>query len=127
MNILMSGASGGIGSAIRKTLEFEGFKVANIGRNGAEISCDLAHSTKLASELERWLGQNRVDALINCAGLGMFGPHEAIKPARFAELVAVYLTAPMMLANGCLKHFKRQGNGHITFNPKVPSTTKGKP
>jgi short-subunit dehydrogenase len=126
MNILMSGASGGIGSAIRKTLEFEGFSVANIGRNGAEISCDLVDSVKLANELERWLGQNRVDALVNCAGFGIFEPHEAIKPARLAQLVAVNLTAPMILANGCLKHFKRQGSGHIINIASIEATRHAK-
>jgi short-subunit dehydrogenase len=122
----MTGASGGIGSAIRKRLEDEGFVVTNIGRNSAELECDLADSAKLARKVSLWLEKNSVDGLINCAGFGIFDPHETIKPERLARLVAVNLTAPMILTRECLKKFKNQGSGHIINIASIEATRHAK-
>jgi short-subunit dehydrogenase len=78
----MTGASGGIGSAIKKLLLENGYKVSTIGRGDAQIVCDLKDSKLLAKEVEKWLKTNAVDILINAAGFGLFDPLESTKPEK---------------------------------------------
>lgn len=121
-HVLMTGGSGGIGEAIRIALEEESFLVSNIGRQKADIRCDLADTKTLTKRVSAWLKTNKIDVLINCAGFGIFDPHETIRPEYLEELIAVNLTAPLVLSHLCLKEFKRQGKGHIINMASIEAT-----
>jgi short-subunit dehydrogenase len=120
-HVLMTGGNGGIGREIRALLEAEGYKVANIGRHNAEILCDLADAQGLEEKVRQWLQENTLDVLINCAGFGVFDPHESVKTQTIGQLVAVNLTAPMILSNLCLRAL-RASQGHIINISSIEAT-----
>jgi len=52
-----------------------------------------------------------ISLLVNCAGVGIFQPHEEIGLSKIKELIDVNLTAPIVLSNLCLRSLKKtQGN-----------------
>lgn len=123
--VLMSGATSGIGKAIKELLEKSDYKVSNIGREKSEILCDLQDTTMLESKVKEWLKTNEVSVLINCAGIGVFEPHEEISIAKIKELIDVNLTAPITLANLCLRSLKKQ-QGHIFNITSIEATRHAK-
>ena len=123
--VLMSGGSGGIGSAIRATLEACGYRVVNIGRTQAEIVCDLQDAVGLEKALKTWLKTNTVDVLIHCAGVGVFEPHETLSAAKIKTLVDTNLTAPLVITSVCLRALC-QTKGHVISIASVEATRHAK-
>ena len=124
--VLMSGGSSGIGKAIKERLELEGYVVTNIGRNdNAQICCDLTKSDLLEKLVKSWLKSNHVDVLINCAGIGLFEPHETISPTKIKNLIELNLTAPIILSSLCLRSLVAQ-KGHIINITSIEATRHAK-
>ena len=123
--VLMSGGSSGIGKAIKEKLLQEGYHVSNIGRKDAEIVCDLTHTDMLEKKIKEWLKTHEVDVLINCAGVGLFDPHETISAAKIKYLIDVNLTAPIVLSSLCLRSLA-QSKGHIINITSIEATRHAK-
>ncbi|MDR0467804.1 MAG: SDR family oxidoreductase [Campylobacteraceae bacterium] len=124
-NVLMSGASSGIGKAIKTVLEDEGYRVFNIGRKEADIVCDLSEFKILESEVKKFLKQNNIDVLINCAGIGVFEPHECLNLEQIQKLININLTAPILLTNLCLRSLQKT-KGHIINITSIEATKHSK-
>ncbi len=58
------------------------------------------------------LKKHDINLLVNCAGVGVFKPHEEISILKIKELIDVNLTAPIILSNLCLRSLKKT-KGHI--------------
>jgi 3alpha-hydroxysteroid 3-dehydrogenase len=70
--VALTGVQGGIGSAVRRSLEAAGARVIGIDLAGAEVTADLetaAGRQSAAAEVLR-LCDGRLDGLVCCAGLG---------------------------------------------------------
>ena len=104
---LMTGANSGIGKAIREELIKDDYKVFNIGRDGADITCDLQNSRLLEKRVKEFLKTTDVNLLVNCAGVGIFQPHEELSLKKIDELIDVNLKAPVLLCNLCLRSLKK--------------------
>jgi len=123
--VLMTGGSSGIGKAIKEKLHEDGYTVFNIGRREADIVCDLRDSDALESAVKAWLKEHDVHVLINCAGVGLFDPHETISPAKIKNLIDVNLTAPIILSGLCLRSLQKT-NGHIINITSIEATRHAK-
>lgn len=123
--VLMSGGSSGIGKAIRNILTCKEYEVFNIGRNDAEIVCDLRDEQTLERDVKAWLKTHEVDVLINCAGVGLFDPHESISPSKIKNLIDINLTAPIILSSLCLRSLQKQ-SGHIINITSIEATRHAK-
>jgi len=123
--VLMSGGSGGIGKAISEELEKEGYRVFNLGRTHAELLCDVCDTAELERTVKAWLREHEVDVLINCAGLGIFEPHETLSCQTIERLIATNLTAPLLLVNLCLRSLQKT-QGHIINIASVEATRHSK-
>ncbi len=123
--VLMSGGSSGIGKAIRNILTCNEYEVFNIGRNDAEIVCDLRDTEALEKKVKAWLKTHEVDVLINCAGVGLFDPHESISPSKIKNLIDINLTAPIILSSLCLRSLQKQ-SGHIINITSIEATRHAK-
>ncbi len=123
--VLMSGGSSGIGKAIKEKLHENGYTVFNIGRREADIICDLREAEKLEQSVKAWLKTHEVDVLINCAGIGLFDPHETLSIAKIKNLIDINLTAPIILSNLCLRSLQKQA-GHIINITSIEATRHAK-
>jgi 3-oxoacyl-[acyl-carrier protein] reductase len=119
MNILLTGASRGIGAATFETLRSAGHDVAGHSTRGGNglIAGDLAEPEsprKIWEEAIARLG--RIDALVNNAGI-----YEAIDPessdadwqAAWSRTLTVNLTAAADLCRLAVQHFQANGGGRI--------------
>lgn len=114
---LVSGASSGIGlSVVRKLVDLE-YTVYGLARDFTKtqydherfipVVCDLTDRAGLESEVKALLKrEKRLSVLVNNAGVGFFGPHETISPAKIEQMVQTNLLAPLTLTQMTLRHLK---------------------
>lgn len=105
MQAIVTGYSSGIGKAISEILEENSYKVIR-------LKSRLDDTKALEKEVREVLKKDDLNVLINCAGLGVFKPHEEISIDKIQELIGVNLTAPIILSNLCLRSLKKT-KGHI--------------
>lgn len=122
---LVTGSSSGIGRAICDELKDNNYKVYGISRKNAEIVCDLQDTKALHVKIKKLLKDTDIDLLVNCAGLGVFAPHEEISLDKIEELIDVNLKAPIVLTNLCLRSLKKT-KGHIVNISSVEATKHSK-
>jgi 3-oxoacyl-[acyl-carrier protein] reductase len=125
---LVTGATGGIGGAIAKTLHAAGATVAISGRQvdklealKAELKdrcvvvpCDLASKeqvAKLIDEAVKALG-GRLDILVNNAGLTKDNLFMVMKDEQWDDVIAVNLTSTFMLMRAGARHMMRSKTGY---------------
>lgn len=117
---IVTGASRGIGLEICKRLLGLGWFVygigrkfedtANLGENFSPLIIDLKDVKRLSEEIKKIKGASLV---VNCAGVGYFGPHEDISPEKINEILTVNVEAPMIICGIMLREMKRNGGGRI--------------
>lgn len=117
MCALVTGASSGIGEAIAQKLLDEGYIVYGMARDFSKSSlsepgfhplpCDLTH-TKTYPQIPD------LKLLVHAAGIGHFGPHESLSSAEIEEMIALNLTAPLLLTRHYLKALK-ESSGTLVF------------
>jgi len=122
---LVTGSSSGIGKAICESLKENGFKVYGLSRKNGEIICDLQDSITLEKKVKELLKKTDIDLLINCAGIGVFKPHEELSIKKIEELMSVNLKAPILLCNLCLRSLKKR-KGHIINISSIEATKHSK-
>ncbi len=122
---LVTGSSSGIGKAICESLRENGFKVYGISRKEGEVICDLQDSVVLEKKVKELLKKIDIDLLINCAGVGVFKPHEELSVKKVQELIDVNLKAPILLCNLCLRSLKKT-KGHIINISSIEATKHSK-
>lgn len=138
---LVTGASSGIGKAISDMLLGQGYTVYGIGRNfEAEgererfhpIVFDLLKQNELPKlikdikkELRRKAGEEEVkfSLLVNCAGVGYYGPHEQLSVSNIAEMTAVNLSVPMILTRLLLRDLKENQGTIVNISSVTANQT----
>jgi short-subunit dehydrogenase len=122
---LITGSSSGIGRAIANELIKHEYKVFGISRTDGEIICDLKDTKTLQSKVKELLKTTDIDLLVNCAGLGVFTPHEELNLEQIETLMDVNLKAPILLTNLCLRSLKKT-KGHIINISSIEATRHSK-
>jgi len=130
-NILLTGATGGIGRHVALQLAAKGAVLALVGSNADSLhnlSCEIAQaggkSVQIVANLEHahaaqgivdgaveHLGS--IDILINNAGVMDFILFEEQSPERIAQMVQINVTAPIQLTRAVLPGFIARNSGHI--------------
>lgn len=108
MRAIVTGYSSGIGQAIAKLLEENSYEVIR-------LSSRLNDKKALEEEIKQELKKADIDLLINCAGIGVFKPHEEISLDKIQELIDVNLTAPIVLTNLCLRSLKKNKRAYYKY------------
>ena len=124
--VLLTGASGGIGQAIATELDRAGARLTLVGRSAAKLEA-LQHRLggvhhALAADLDLPEQRDRVvdhcqrhglDAFINTAGVMDFRLYEAQDPAVVERMVTTNLLAPMLLCQRLLPLLRRREEAAI--------------
>ena len=138
---LITGASGGIGSAIARRFAAEGFRLALCGRNTEKLEsvrASLPQGTEalllpgdvndagyqdacLAAVQARFGG---LDVLVNCAGMAQSDAFEDITPARFDEIMTLNCRTPFFLCQKALP-LLRQSQAASILNIASVTAHKG--
>ena len=118
MNILVTGASKGIGRAIAEELLQQG-NIFVTGRNedalktiGAQGYC-LCDLSKDLSPLLNFIKENKIDVLINNAGEYIYGSIDSAKSDEIDRIFATNLLAPAKLISAAVPYMKTQKWGRI--------------
>ena len=126
--VLVTGATGGIGEAIARTLHKAGATVAlsgrkadklealktELGERAVVVPCDLADRAavgKLIDEAVKALG-GRLDILVNNAGLTKDNLFMVMKDEQWDDVIAVNLTSTFMLCRAGARHMMRSKTGY---------------
>ncbi len=138
--VLLTGAAGGIGTAITAALVAAGHKVATADRDGAALDrlvaahpgvhplvADLAREADCARMVEDTVRQfGGIDAVINNAGIGMSSirPDAEVRHPGIAELgaeiwdrfYAINVRGHILVTRAALPHLQARGWGRIVNN-----------
>ena len=125
---VVTGGGGGIGAATVRALRHAGATVvavdtdepalADLAREtGAEPYVadvrDPAHADRLVRHVLETRG--RLDIVVANAGIGHAGDFADMTPQRVSDLVAINVSAPMLLALAAVPAMRNQGRGAIVF------------
>jgi len=99
MKIILTGASGGIGSALEKILS--GYEIITVCRN-CKIKLDFNDLNSVKN-----LKIKDVKGIIHNSGIGYFGQFEDISAKKIEEMTKVNFLAPMIITKNHLKEIKK--------------------
>ena len=133
---IVTGASSGIGAAIAGRLCGLGYEVFGFGRDFEKegsvdterfhpVVCDLLDTDRLCRSVKEIASQHQVRILVNNAGVGYYGLHEELSPAKIKELVRTNLEVPMILSQQLLRNFKKHAG--IIINISSVTATGSNP
>jgi len=134
---LVTGASGGIGSAIAKSLHAQGATVAlsgtrvealeavaaELGERTHILPCNLSDSAAvdaLPKQAEEAMGQ--LDILVNNAGVTKDNIFMRMKDEEWDDVIAINLTASFRLARACMRGMMKRRWGRIISITSVVGT-----
>jgi short-subunit dehydrogenase len=130
---LVTGASGGIGAYIARGLAREGMTVAVSGRRedalasvvaelraiggrAESVPSDLGDVDQVASLIDRVeAAVGPLDLVVNNAGLEYTAAFTNYTPEELISMVAVNLTAPLLLTHRVVPGMLARGRGHVVF------------
>lgn len=128
-NVVVTGATGGIGRAIVTAFLAEGARVLGFGSRDESVAAlreELDHERLAVAALdlrdrdaivaaarEAVTAMGRVHVLVNCAGVAFEVPVLDIGDAQWDEVIAVNLTAPFVLSRELARHMAASGGGCI--------------
>ncbi len=120
--ILLTGANGGIGSAIARRLAAAGAQLLLVGRSEirldvliASLPCHGKPHVAVHADITTAMGRAAIeralegvkqplDVLINCAGISQFGLLADARPEAIERLLVTNITAPILLTQIGLRH-----------------------
>ncbi len=122
--VLLTGATGGLGQAIARTLSAKGARLILTGRRvdvleplAKELDArSLAVDLERREEVERLIHDvGEVDILLANAGLSAAGQILDFSTEEVDRILEVNLRAPVVLAHGLLPQMLERDRGHILF------------
>src|SRR5512139_1304671 len=137
MTALVTGASGGLGSSIAKSLAAQGARLALSGSNAAKLEafakelggdhvtlvCNLSNSEEvdqLVPKAVETLG--KLDILVNNAGVTRDNLAMRMKDEEWSDVIRINLEAGFRLSRAALKPMMRARNGRIISITSVVGT-----
>ncbi len=112
--VLITGGSMGIGRCLAEAFAQEGAEVFSCSRHASQ-PVDVAKANQVNGWIEGiFQKENRIDVLINCAGIyGPIGPIETLNPAAWEETVVINLLGTANCIRAVIPIMKRQRYGKI--------------
>jgi NADP-dependent 3-hydroxy acid dehydrogenase YdfG len=117
---LVTGASGGIGAAVARTLHEAGASVGLLSRRGDDLGleralglgCDVRDRAEVANAADAVVERfGRLDIAVANAGVGAYGPFLELDPERLEAMIDVNLKGTLYTAAATLPHLIAAGQG----------------
>ena len=70
--------------------------------------CDLTRVFDIEKTVKEIKKEGEIELLINCAGVGYFGPHEEINVNKIHNMITLNLEAPLVLTQLFLRELKKK-------------------
>lgn len=134
-NVLLTGATGGIGSKTAKLLLSSGANVFITGRNAEKLetigkelninadkrfAADISNADEVALLKDRFFTVfETIDVLVNAAGIGIIKPMDTLTEEEFMQTIHFNLYAPFLLLKQFLPAMKIAKKGLIVNIPGV--------
>ena len=119
---LVTGASSGIGQATATVLLAQGWQVYGLSRSGSvpvgvkSLLADISVPAEvIAATADLWQECQRLDLVINAAGIGGTGPLEHFPPLEARKIMDTNFMGAFYLAQAVLPYFRQQGSGKLVF------------
>jgi short-subunit dehydrogenase len=110
MVAIVTGASSGLGAAIGQLLRSRGAQVIGVSRREtADISGDASKRETALRAIEAAERIGAIDVLINCAGIGIFGPAGSYDDDAIAAIINSNLIATINFCELLFPRFKEHG------------------
>jgi 3-oxoacyl-[acyl-carrier protein] reductase len=119
----VTGASGGIGAAVSRSLVAAGVKVGMASRRGDDLglgeaalglACDVSDAggvdAAVSATVERF---GRLDIAVPNAGVGAYGPFLELRPEHLEEMIDVNLKGTLYTVRAALPHLIESSEGDI--------------
>lgn len=112
--IIITGASKGIGAAIAAEVEARGFRAVCLSRSGdgqvgEQYVCDMTDEAAVKDCFARIAAQGPVSGLVNNAGVHILGAAATLSTEDFNRSFALNVTAVMVASREAYPHLKEQG------------------
>ena len=107
---LVTGAAGGIGSALVERLEADGWSVHGVDVDDADLTTREGNRVVVDAALERF---GRLDAVVANAGFQHVAPVEEFPEEQWDRLLALLLTSPFLLAKYAWPALREHGDGRF--------------
>jgi 3-hydroxybutyrate dehydrogenase len=117
---LVTGAAGGIGSAIVERLEADGWSVHGVDVADADLTTQEGNRAVVDAALDRF---GRLDAVIANAGAQHVAPVEEFPEEEWERLIALLLTSPFLLAKYSWGALREHGDGRFVAIASAHSLT----
>ncbi len=116
--IIVTGASRGIGAAIAAELSQRGWRVVGLSRSGLSsagtgMACDVGDERALRKCFERIAGAGPIAGLVNNAGMHLGSPSAELDTGEYEKVMAINATAVMVAAREAHPYLKAAGAGTI--------------
>jgi short-subunit dehydrogenase len=118
--VLLTGASGGIGQAMARTLRNAGAQVMGVGRGESGPAGMDWHRADLnepngAFSVAQAAADWRANVVVHASGVPGFGPLASIAPLQMEQVLKANLLAPMLLTQALLPQLLRQPRAQLVF------------
>ena len=117
---VVTGAAGGIGSAIVERLEADGWSVHGVDLPDADLTTREGNRLVVDAALERF---GRIDAVVANAGFQHVAPVAAFPEDEWDRLIALLLTSPFLLAKYAWPALCEHGDGRFVAVASAHSLT----
>jgi NADP-dependent 3-hydroxy acid dehydrogenase YdfG len=117
---LVTGASGGIGAAVARTLHEAGASLGLLSRRGDDLRleralglvCDVRDRAAVGAAVDEVVARfGRLDAVVANAGVGAYGPFVELDPERLEAMIDVNLKGTLYTAAATVPHLIAAGEG----------------
>ena len=110
MVAIVTGASSGLGLAITQLLRERGTPVVGVARRAsADVAGDAAKRETALRAIEAAERAGTIDLLVNCAGVGIFGPAGSYDDRSIAAIIDSNLIATINFCELLFPRFKEHG------------------
>ena len=110
MVAIVTGASSGLGLAITELLRSRGMEVVGVSRRAtADVSGDASKRETALRAIAAAERLGEVDLLVNCAGIGIYGPAGSYDDDAIAAIINSNLVATINFCELLFPRFKEQG------------------